>query len=69
METKVAEGERNFCLCGWFKGSGSYEGSLFKEITHTGGKLVSVKAFLVLFSNTDMSNERPLLSNIACLNL
>lgn len=30
---------------------------------------MSVKAFLLLFSRTDMSNKRSLLSNIADLNL
>lgn len=34
MKTKVAEGKRNMCLCGWFKGSGKQEGSLFKGITY-----------------------------------
>lgn len=44
-------------------------GSFFKEVKYIqGGKFVSVKAFLVLLSHTDMSDKRALLSNTVYLN-
>lgn len=56
------------CVAG-SKGLEAKRGSLFKGIKYIkGGKLVNVKAFLVIFSHTDMSNKRSLLSNIAYLN-
>lgn len=51
------------------KGLEAKRGSLFKDIKYIQeGKLVSVKAFLVLLSHTDMSNKTSLLSNVAYLN-
>lgn len=49
-----------------FRGSGGKPGSHNMGV---GGKLVSVEAFWLLFSCTDMSDKRCLLSNIARLNL
>lgn len=49
-----------------FKGSGGQWGS---QNMGVGGKMMSVEAFLLLFSHTDISNRRSLLSNIAGLYL
>lgn len=63
---RIGGGQGGLCFCGYSEGLGGQQGS---QNVGTGGKFGSVEAFLLLFSHTDMSNKRSLLSNIASLNL